>query len=68
MGIGMYFEFHPSGQARCRGQTGKADSLSGVQRSARVRQKQVFFGINEIKDIGEGIMLRRSGPRAAARP
>ena len=53
----MYFEFHPSRQPGRRSKTGKAHRFACVQRAAGVGQEEVFVRIDEIKNVGERIML-----------
>jgi hypothetical protein len=55
--VGMDFELDPIGQSGGLGQVRQADGFGGVHGAAGVGEEEIFFGIHEIEDVGEGIAL-----------
>ena len=53
----MDLEFHPFRQTRRSGEAGEADGLLGIHRATGVGKDQVPFGIDELEDVGKGILL-----------
>ncbi len=53
----MNLELHPLGQPRRRGQARQAHRFGGIHRAAGIGQEEIFLGIDEIEDIGVGIVL-----------
>ena len=56
-GIGMDFELHPLRQACGGGEAGEAHGLLRVHRAAGVGQDEISFRIDEIEDVGLGVIL-----------
>ena len=53
--VGMDLEFDPFGESGAGGEAGEADGFFGVHRAAGVGQQEIFFGIDEIEDVGERV-------------
>ena len=58
-GIGMNFEFDPFWEASGMSEASEANCFFGVHGSTGVGEQEVFFWVDEIEDIGEGIFFSR---------
>ena len=56
-GIGMDFEFDPFGQSGGGGEAGEANGFPGVHGAAGVGEDKVFFRVDEVEDVGVGVVL-----------
>ena len=59
VGVGVDLEFHPFRKPGRGGEAGEADGLVGIHCATGVRQKEVFFGIDEIEDVRERVFFSR---------
>ena len=56
-GVGMDFEFDPFGQSGSGGEAGEADGFTSVHGAAGVGEDEIFFLVDEVEDVGVGIVF-----------